>query len=331
MRRKLMGIVAMGMALAMGMSASAAEAELVIQAGHVEAESEESVHHVMWTKFAEQVSELSGGTMEIQILGSGQLGAERDTVEGMQLGTVEMASTANMVLGAFMPEFMVLDLPYMYADYETAYKVLDSEVMQEVYDKFAEECGVRILGVGQGGFRHTVTNKSITTLDDFSGVKIRVPESDIYIDTFAALGANPTPMAFSEVFTGIQQGTIDGFEIVAPVVLANSYYEVCSNLSLTKHFFSPNPLMISESLYSSLTEEQQQILQQAAKNACVEERAWVEEKETQVLEALEEKGMTIDREVDLEAFQDAVSGLYDKYSGQIGEDLVSAVQELCAE
>lgn len=327
-KRWLAAALAVGMVLTMSVSVSAAD--LVIQAGHSEAESEESVHHVMWTNFANHVAELSGGSIEIQILGSSQLGAERDMVEGMQLGTVEMASTANMVLGAFMPEFMVLDLPYMYDDYATAYAVLDSDVMAEVYEKFASECGVRILGVGQGGFRHTITNKAITTLDDFTGMKIRVPENNLYIDTFAALGANPTPMAFNEVFTGIQQGTVDGFEIVAPVVLANSYYEVCSHISLTKHFFSPNPLMISESLWQTLTEEQQEIFKEAAKLACQEEREWVEKRETEVLEALEEKGMTVDYEVDMEAFKGAVSGLIEEYKPQIGEELVAAVEEICA-
>ena len=198
--------------------------------------------------------------MEIEIVGNGQLGGERDLVEGMQLGTIEMASTANMVLSNFDPRFAVLDLPYLITDYETAYRVLDSDVIQDLQDSFAEQSGVRVLAYGQGGFRQVIGNVAVNSLADMHGMKVRVPESDIYIDTFSALGANPTPLAYSETFTALQQGTVDAFEITPAVVLSAGFWEVCSDMNMTNHLFSPNPLMISENLFQSLTEEQQDIL-----------------------------------------------------------------------
>ena len=310
--------------------AGTADEPLKIQLAHADTESEDGIHQKMAVLFQGYVSDLSGGTMEIEIVGNGQLGGERDLVEGMQLGTIEMASTANMVLSNFDPRFAVLDLPYLIKDYETAYRVLDSDVIQDLQDSFAEQSGVRVLAYGQGGFRQVIGNVAVNSLADMHGMKVRVPESDIYIDTFSALGANPTPLAYSETFTALQQGTVDAFEITPAVVLSAGFWEVCSDMNMTNHLFSPNPLMISENLFQSLTEEQQDILTEAAAKAAADQRQWLEDGEADTMAQLEEKGMTINYP-DLEELQNAVadSGLYEKYQETIGADLFSAVQELC--
>lgn len=310
--------------------AGTADEPLKIQLAHADTESEDGIHQKMAVLFQGYVSDLSGGTMEIEIVGNRQLGGERDLVEGMQLGTIEMASTANMVLSNFDPRFAVLDLPYLITDYETAYRVLDSDVIQDLQDSFAEQSGVRVLAYGQGGFRQVIGNVAVNSLADMHGMKVRVPESDIYIDTFSALGANPTPLAYSETFTALQQGTVDAFEITPAVVLSAGFWEVCSDMNMTNHLFSPNPLMISENLFQSLTEEQQDILTEAAAKAAADQRQWLEDGEADTMAQLEEKGMTINYP-DLEELQNAVadSGLYEKYQETIGADLFSAVQELC--
>ena len=310
--------------------AGTADEPLKIQLAHADTESEDGIHQKMAVLFQGYVSDLSGGTMEIEIVGNGQLGGERDLVEGMQLGTIEMASTANMVLSNFDPRFAVLDLPYLITDYETAYRVLDSDVIQDLQDSFAEQSGVRVLAYGQGGFRQVIGNVAVNSLADMHGMKVRVPESDIYIDTFSALGANPTPLAYSETFTALQQGTVDAFEITPAVVLSAGFWEVCSDMNMTNHLFSPNPIMISENLFQSLTEEQQDILTEAAAKAAADQRQWLEDGEADTMAQLEEMGMTINYP-DLEELQNAVadSGLYEKYQETIGADLFSAVQELC--
>ena len=304
--------------------------KLVIQVAHASAENEDAFHHKNATLFKQYVEELSNGTIEIEIVGNAQLGGERDYVEGMQLGTIEMASTANMVLSNFDPRFAVFDLPYLFKDYATAYKVLDSDVVAELIESFAAESGVRILSFHNGGFRQFVGNVALNTVADIKGVKVRVPESDIYIDTFNALGANPTPLAYNDTFTALQQGTVDAFEIAPSVVLSDGFYEVCSDLSIINHLYAPAPFMISESLYQSLTAEQQEIISKAAKMAADDERAWFEEGEAGVLSKLQEKGMTIDTP-DVAEFQTVVnaSGLYEKYKAKIGEELFTSIQELC--
>ena len=311
-------------------SDSTAAAELKIQLAHSDTESEDGIHQKMAMLFKDYVNELSDGSIEIEIVGNGQLGGERDLVEGMQIGTIEMASTANMVLSNFDARFAVLDLPYLITDYPTAYKVLDSDEMQGLLDSFAEESGVRVLTYGQGGFRQVIGNVAINSLADMKGVKVRVPESDIYIDTFSALGANPTPLAYTDTFTALQQGTVDAFEITPAVVLSAGFYEVCSDISMTNHLYSPNPLMISESLYQSLTEEQQSIITEAAKKAAADQRKWLEEGEAETLKQLQEKGMTVNNP-ELSEFQKAVeaSGLYDSYKDKIGAELFDSIQALC--
>lgn len=310
-------------------SASTGE-PLKIQLAHADTESEDGIHQKMCTLFADYVNQLSNGSIEIEIVGNGQLGGERDLVEGMQLGTIQMASTANMVLSNFDPRFSVLDLPYLITDYKTAYKVLDSSVIHDLEDSFAEQSGIRVLTYGQGGFRQVVGNVAINSLADMKGVKIRVPESDIYVDTFTALGANPTPLAYTETFTALQQGTVDAFEITPAVVLSASFYEVCSDMSMTNHLYSANPFMIAESLYQSLTKEQQDILSKAAQEAAVDQRSWLEAGEEDTLSQLKSKGMTINYP-DVAELQAAVSasGLYDSYKSTIGEDLFNSVQALC--
>ena len=300
------------------------------QLAHSDTESEDGIHQKMAMLFRDYVSEMSDGAIEIEIVGNGQLGGERDLVEGMQLGTIEMASTANMVLSNFDARFSVLDLPYLITNYETAYKVLDSDEIQGLLDSFAQESGVRVLTYGQGGFRQVIGNVAINSLADMKGVKVRVPESDIYIDTFAALGANPTPLAYTDTFTALQQGTVDAFEITPAVVLSAGFYEVCSDISMTNHLYSPNPLMISESLFESLTEEQQNVITEAAKKAAADQRQWLEDGETDTLAQLQEKGMTVNTP-DLTEFQAAVesSGLYDSYKDTIGTDLFDSIQALC--
>jgi len=312
-----------------GDTPSASGETLTIQLAHADVENESGIHHKMSLLFQQYVDELSGGSIQIEIVGGGQLGGERDLVEGMQLGTIEMASTANMVLSNFMPEFAVLDLPYVFSDYAAAYKVLDSEAIGEVIEKFAQEQGVRILAYHNGGFRQTAGDRAINSVADFQGLKIRVPESEIYSDIFNALGASPVPLAYTDTFTALQQKTVNAFEIGSAVILSNNFYEVCTDLAITNHQFSPSPFMISESLYQSLTADQQAILDEAARKAAADQRAWMEENDASIVSQLEEKGMTVsypDNEELKAAVEDA--GLYEKYRDSVGSGLLDAVLEL---
>lgn len=151
---------------------------LVIKMGHAESDNENSCHHMADTKFAELVNEYSDGRITIEVFANGQLGGERDMVEGLQIGTVDMCSVANLSLSGFDESFGVFDLPYFFDTAEDAYKILDSEYFNDVMcPALAEKTGIRILGVGVGGYRNIACNKTITSIDDFNSLKIRVPQN----------------------------------------------------------------------------------------------------------------------------------------------------------
>ena len=211
----------------------------VFQLGHILSNSPEDPYQVLCVNFANNVKEMSKGAITIEVIPNAQLGGERDMVEGMQLGTIEMALLTNVNVGSFRPKFLVFDLPFIFPSTSTAYKVLDGPIGRKVLDSF-DEIGIKALAWGEGGFRHMINKvRPIKTTSDVKGLKMRSLENPLYIDTYKALGTNPTPMAWTETFTGMQQGTIDGLDIPISVIYSNRFYEVAKHFSLTNHFYSP--------------------------------------------------------------------------------------------
>lgn len=168
----------------------------------------------------------------------------------------------------------------------------------------------------------------IRKVADLNGVKIRVPENDLYLETFRALGANPTPMAWSEMFTALQQKTVDAFEIVAPVIFTSRFYDVCTNVSKTAHFFSPDPFMISESVWTSLSPEDQAAFKRAAREGAIKQRKMVEAYEKEVFRELEEKGMTVNDVDDVEEFKKATADVINTFRSDIGAEVIDTVSAL---
>ena len=324
----LMVAVVFGGMIAAPADAAAAK-KIVLQLGHPEAEVEKGIHHFIAMQFRDRIAKYTDGRVEIQIFGNNQLGAERDLMEGMQMGSVDMASTANLIVGNFRKEYKVFDLPYMFKDAASAYKALDSDYIKALNEKFAAEQGIRILSHGSGGFRHVVGNVGeIKNVAGLKGVKIRVPENDLYLETFRSLGANPTPMAWSEMFTALQQKTVDAFEIVAPVIFTSRFYDVCKNVSKTGHFFSPDPFMISESVWKKLSPEDQELFKKAALESAIEQRKMVEAYEKEVFKDLTEKGMAVNEVDNVEEFKKATAGVIDKFRNDIGSDVIDNVMAL---
>ncbi len=268
-----------------------AAGKIVFQIGHVDVPQDDNHNQYFAKKFAEILADLSKGQVEIQIMPNSQLGAERDMMEGMQLGTVDMAIITNLAIGSFMPEYMVYDLPYLFKDDVTAFKVLDSDLAKRIDDKLFKTKGIKVLAKGQGGFRQTINNvRPLREVADMKGVKIRVPENPLFIATFKAIGANPTPMAWNETFTGMQQKTIDGLEYPSSVVYTTRFYEVAKYMSATRHFFSPVVMMISSSAWNSLDAATQALFEQAAQSAAADQRAFISKNELRLFDELPAKG-----------------------------------------
>lgn len=300
----------------------------VLQLGYAEPEVENNHNFYFASRFKEYVEEFSGGTIEIQIVGNNQLGTEQEMMEGMQMGSNDLALVINMVAGSFVPQCRLYDLPYMYPDAESAYKVIDSEVGEQV-QAAAEDQGLVLLGQGLQGFRHILNNDTpIRTLEDIKGLKIRTPESELYMDAFKAMGANPVPISGTEVYTALQQGTCDGVELPYAPVVTQNFYEVCKYLSTTGHFFSADDLFMSKSVLESFTEEEQGWFREAGKLAAQAQRAFMAEEEAVYRQTLIDNGMEINDDVDKEAFRTAMEPIYEKYADQIGADLVDQTMEL---
>ncbi len=202
--------------------------KLSFQLGHINPASEYSQCQYLCTAFADKLLELSDGSIEVEVIADGQLGGERDMIEGMQMGTIDMMSIVGFSFDSFVPSMQLLDLPYLFGNPEEAFLILDNdELLKPVLDEIYEKCSTKVLGFGAGGFRDTSSNKNpITDVSSLSGQKLRLPETPIYVDTFKALGANPTTMAFSETFTAMEQGTVDGLELPIMSIYPSKYHEI---------------------------------------------------------------------------------------------------------
>lgn len=187
--------------------------------------------------------------------------------------------------------------------------------------------GVKSLGFGDGGFRHVICNgKPINSVDDLSGMKIRLPETAIYVDAFKAMGANPTTLAFSETFTAVQQGTVDGLELPISSIHSTGYADICEYMSLTGHFYSPFQIQIAASVWDALSEEEQGWMLEAAKTATDAEREFVQDKEQEFIDEMAANGLNVNEVEDKESLASAATSIYDDYADEIGQDLLDTVK-----
>lgn len=298
---------------------------IVLKFGHVN--GPDHPYQLAAEKFAQLVEERTNGKVKVEIFHSGQLGNERELIEGTGLGTVDIAVTASAPWGNFLKELMVFDLPFLFRDREHAYKVLDGEIGKSILNKMQEK-GVIGLAFWENGFRHVSNSKKvIKTPDDMAGLKIRLMENPVHLATFKALGALPTPMAWGEVFTALQQGTIDGMENSPVVYVTSNLYEVQKYMSLTGHFYSPAPLIMNKNKFESLPEDIQKVIVQTAEEMRDYERQVHKELDEKSLNTLKEKGMTI-TEVDSAPFREKVMPLYEEYKGKLGAEGAEIIDKI---
>ncbi|HIY19722.1 MAG TPA: TRAP transporter substrate-binding protein [Candidatus Blautia avistercoris] len=265
-------------------------------------------------RFADRVKELSDGKMEIVVYGSGQLGNERDLIEGVQLGTIDMAMNTSAYLSNLVPQFGMLDLPFLYEDYEDARAKLEGEPGEELKEKMVEEQGIRVLDYWNSGFRVMMTKSApIHSASDLKGRNMRAPEVDVYVDMFKALGANATPIPFGEVYTSIQTGVVDGVEVCAEEMYTMKFYEVGKYIAVTNHIFSSQIPVINEDVYQGLTEEQREILDQAMSEATDWEWEYFMEADAEALKEMEAEGIEITYP-ERQEFMDACASMKEEYA-----------------
>ncbi len=286
--------------------------------------NERDAFHVCALKFKEVVEAGSEGALKVTIFSNAKLGDERTLLENLRMGVVDAAIITGGPIINFMPKFGVFDLPFLFRDTDHAYAVLDGPIGQKML-KEMEKFRWKGLAYGERGFRNLTNSvRSVKIPDDVKGLKIRLMQNPIYVESFKALGANATPMAWTEALTALQQGTIDGQENPLNVIVAFKLYESQKYLSLTRHAYAPNVIMMSMATWKKLSREQQELVQKAAKEAAQANRDWDNQKDAEWLQFLKDQGMEV-VEPNLQAFRDAVKPIYDKYTDQFGAETIKAI------
>lgn len=258
-------------------------------------------------------------TLEVKIYESNALGQEREVYEGMQLGggaSCVVGGTA--ILDNFIKKIGVLDLPFLWEDYDHVHTVLDGEV-GKILEKEMEQLGFIVLAwLDSWGYRNVVTSKKeIKTPEDLEGLKIRTIQTPTYIEALNAMGANATPMAFGEIYTSLQTGVLDGFEHSASIIKASKFYEVSKYIAITKHLFGPVTITFSKAEWINLTDEEKEVVREAAIMARDIERSLASLREEESFKFLKEKGM-IFHEIDTTGFRAKAEQIQDKLAGELG-------------
>lgn len=289
----------------------------------------DSAYDVAAKHYADLVYERTDGRVKIEVYPAAQLGGERDVLEGLKLGTIDMSLNTSALIMNITPEFGLLDLPFLFEDYDHARACLDGEPGQLLADKLLEENGIRMLGGWCSGFRVMMTtDKKIEKLEDFKGLKMRAPETPVYIDMFTALGANPTPIPYSEVYTAMQTGVVEGVEVAAEPMYTSKFHEVGKYIVRTNHIFSTMCPLINEKKFKSLPEDVQQIMIDTMKEATDYEWEKFLEADEAALQAMVDSGCELN-EIDRQPLMDACASVQDKYVEELNaQEFMDSIQKL---
>ena len=311
-------------ALAAMSTVPAIELDVTLKIGHMA--NEENPWHLASVKFGEELSSLTDGRIAVEVFPNESLGKEIDLINGMQLGTVDMTITGES-LQNWAPMAALLAVPYAYKSIDDMDAFATGEVGDQIKDQIVEKVQIRPIAHFARGPRNLTSNRPIAHPDDLDGLKMRVPNVPLFVDVWSALGANPGPMAFSEVFTSLQNGTIEAQENPLALIRSASFDEVQSHVNMTEHVRSWIYLTIAESTWNNLSPEDQEAVMEAAARAQAYERELFIESIAADRAYLEEKGVTF-VEVDADAFQ---SQAKDAVLANVNDEIKPIVEGLFSE
>lgn len=272
-----------------GAAAPAAE-PIVLRLGHVQSEAD--IWHIASVRFAEEVERLSDGEIIVDIFPNSILGGDRDMGEGLQMGTVDIALIAG-VLGVFEPTILILELPYLFESQDEFDRIIHGAVGEEIAQNVLDSSSIRILNWWNRGSRQVTSNRPIYGLSDLQSLVIRVPEITAMVQTWNVIGSSPTPMAWAEVFTGLEQGVIEAQENPIPFIYSASLFEVQDYLAFTNHKYEYVTMSMSELRWQTLTPEQQGAIMEAARIASEFQNEQVVRLESELLDSMVARGVTI--------------------------------------
>jgi len=275
-----------------------------------------------------KIAEATDGELDYRMFAGGVLGSEKEVVEQVQLGAVQMTRVSLGTLGPVVPDVNVFNMPFVFRDHEHMRKVIDGEIGQEILDKITNsEFNMVGLAWMDGGVRNLYTKEPVRSLEDLKGMKIRVIGNPMFIETFNALGASGIAMDTGEIFSALQSGVIDGAENNPPTMLEHNHFRNAKYYSLTGHLILPEPIVISKTTWNTLSAEQQELVKKFAKEAQFEERKLWDEKSAASEAKLKEAGVEF-IEVDKKPFFDATAPIREKYGAPYAELIkrIEAVQ-----
>ena len=276
--------------------------------------------------FAREVEKRTGGRIKVQPFYSGSLGGERESIEAVQLGTQELTFTSTGPVPNFVPETRILDIPFLFRDKAHARAVLDGPIGQEMLGKF-EAKGFKALAWGENGVRHMTNSKrAVNSPDDLKGLKMRTMENPVHVAAYKGFGIVTTPMAFPEVFTALQQGTVDGQENPLSVIMAAKFEQVQKHLSLTGHVYSPAIFLMNKGAFDKLPAADRQHFIDAAKEAVKANRARVDEDDAKGVAELRAKGMQVVENVDKAKFVAALQPVNAEFEKQFGKANIDRIR-----
>ncbi len=282
-------------------------------------------YHLMSVVFKEEVERLNPD-IEIQIFPASQLGNERDLVEGMQIGTVDISTITSAITAGFVPGFKVFSLPFLFRDFDHMFNVMDGEIGKQL-EKDMDKAGLIKLAFVSGGTRSLYSRVPIKTLADLKGKKIRIMEDPIYVDTWNALGALATPIAWGDVYLALQQGIVDGAEGAMISYDSMAFYGPSPHITEIEYVFSWHNFMMSKRSWSKLSPEIQEVLLKAAKVAEAWEREYVKDFEQGLMRKLEEEnGAFVYQAEDIEDWRAAVMPVFEQQADSVGGmELINAI------
>ncbi|NQD80442.1 TRAP transporter substrate-binding protein [Pseudomonas sp. CrR14] len=279
--------------------------------------------------FAKKVSERSGGKIKVRTFPNGVLGGDVQVLSSLQGGVIEMMTWNAGLMLNHVTDFGILDFPFLYTDTAKVDAMLDGEVGKMLTDQLPEQ---KLVGLAfwELGVRNLTNNKRpVEKLEDIAGLKIRAQQSPLFLDVWRALGANPTPLPFTEVHTALETGTVDGQENPAALILASKFNEVQKYMSLTRHNYNPQIVLIGKTFWDTLNDDEKKLLTDVAMEVRLEQRKISREADSKAIAELEASGMQVNKVSDAEIarIQETVRPVVDKYAAKINPELVKKVYE----
>jgi tripartite ATP-independent transporter DctP family solute receptor len=325
-RTKLVGALGAALLATAALAPADAQAEQILRFATLQGAGQPSYDGAV--RLAELVAERSNGELKVELFADGQLGTEQESLEGVQFGTIDMFMGSTGAVGRFLPKLEAFAHPYVWRDLDHMLAVVRGEIGEELTEELRAQTGIRILDMGWlFGRRHLTTRETPAQRPaDMADLKIRVQPTEIYLATIEAMGGNPTPMDFKEVYTSLQTGVIDGQENPINVVATRALYEVQDYMMLTGHITQNQTVVVNDQVFSALSPELQEVLASATREAGDFQNELLEQEEAEQLELIKSKGMQI-VEPDVEAFRAATADVHQQFEDAWGERFFERIRQ----